>query len=701
MVTIVGLDFETYCDVDIKKHGLDRYVNDPSFTPLLACVQAVGWGGPSSFDFVLDTTAATDGLLRYLDEVIANGDSTVIAAYNAQFERAVLRHIGAPRTILRRVVDSAVVARIMGGADKLEFAAPQLLGTVKVTTGPDLIRLFSRPNEWNGGKAPTQDLILGDQQVYMKWMEFKRYCSVDADLSAEILETFWDQSSVQFEFAYEPITAAMNELGWKVDVDALHEMQLMYEHNVSQALAEFRKEFDPAGELNFNSNPQLQRWCEARGIKAKSFDEEHVEKMLRQITKRLDGLPPDHPKWQGYYEVKQMLLTKQALGGASLRKLATIENLIGPGNRLRYQYMHCGAGQTYRTSAKGVQMQNLKRLSEEVTDLDELLGMDVDNDSLGRNLRQLFTASEPDGFLIVGDFSSVESRGLAWVAGADWKVDAYRHGKDMYKVLASKFFNVDYDAVTKPQRQAGKVGELSCGYGAGPGAVQSFAADMGIELTEQDALDIVRDWRATNPEVVELWDKLDDGLKRAVSTRADHSVRLDSARVIRFKPIKTPQSLRNQHAGAVTIAMSLWIRNVLVFERVFQGCYSRGRNICYYKPSSLQKGELWRTGYKDPKTGEYRYYDLYGGKLAGILVQSMCRELFFRALRRLSMSLEQAHNANIIGQFHDEIVVDWVPGPLSLEATVALMNDAMTRVDSQFIGFPMNAEIKHAYRYIK
>ena len=112
---------------------------------------------------------------------------------------------------------------------------------------------------------------------------------------------------------------------------------------------------------------------------------------------------------------------------------------------------------------------------------------EIDNGTLAENLRQVFWSEDPQGALIVGDFSSVESRGLAWVAGADWKTEAYRAGKDLYKVQAASIFHKPYEAITKDERQTGKVGELSCGYGAGAGSVLRFAAKMGIEMTDTES----------------------------------------------------------------------------------------------------------------------------------------------------------------------------------------------------------------------
>ena len=145
-----------------------------------------------------------------------------------------------------------------------------------------------------------------------------------------------------------------------------------------------------------------------------------------------------------------------------------------------------------------------------------------------------------------------------------------------------------------------------------------------------------------------------------------------------------------------------------IMQRVFQGCYARGRQICYYKPSERKGGDLWIQSYWDPKTKQTRFYDIYGGKLAGILTQSFCRELFFQSLWKLESQLKGVPNVRVIGQFHDEIVMDWRPRKtggasteVSLTGATGIMNSAMTTVDTIFSRFPLDAEIKHDYRYIK
>ena len=161
-----------------------------------------------------------------------------------------------------------------------------------------------------------------------------------------------------------------------------------------------------------------------------------------------------------------------------------------------------------------------------------------------------------------------------------------------------------------------------------------------------------------------------------------------------------PTSLIAQVPNALSIEMVAWKKGSKIMARVFHGCYLRGRNIGYHKPSTLKGGKPWKNKYPDPKTKRLKYYELYGGKLAGILTQSLCREIFFESLDIISQALEKVPNATIIGQFHDEVIVDWVPGHMSKDEVMHILQHTMSR-SATHPELPMGVEVKHAYRYTK
>lgn len=695
----IGMDFETWGSEPLPTVGLDNYLHAGTFQPL-ACALVRQDSGLHEDVMVFDFVQRPEDYERFRRMLINNGGHVHFAAHNAGFERGVISTMGLDPLKLH-FIDSAVISRCMGAGSHLEAAAPQLLGIDKIEAGKDLIKKFSIPNERYNFRPPTAADVANDPD----WQDFLDYMVQDARASHRIArDHMWIG---MMERDYEEITAAMNQRGWKVDLDAVKEMQLRYLNNLASALEWFADNIDD--QLNLNSPLQLKEWCRARGMHATSFDEEHVNRYLDRVTKKLTDPNLDELKRDRLEEVRHMLQTKQTLGGSSLKKLKVILDTVGPDGVLRDQYMHCGAGQSFRTSGRGVQMQNLKRLPPQPRDIAELFDpMSVwTNDELAENLRQVFTAHHPQGALIVGDFSSVESRGLAYLAGEQWKLDAYHRGEDLYKVLAAKINHLDdWHQVTKEQRQSGKVGELSCGYGAGGTAVQGFAQKMGIEMSEDEAVQLVRDWRATNPMIVELWALLDQLLLAAVQSWGQGAIftaSLANNLSIEFDRGRTPLSLEKQHPGAKTISMRLYLRGQSrpVLERIFQGCYLRGNQVCYYKPSERRGGDLWSAWYIDPKTKQKRFYSLYGGKLSGILTQSFCRELFFIALKRVTEKVERP-GVRLIGQFHDEIVLDYDPlvAPYPVEIVKKELEQVMSN-PHPFKGFPLAAEVKHDYRYTK
>jgi DNA polymerase bacteriophage-type len=702
---LIGLDFETYGAVDLPKHGMHRYVGDKSFIPLIGSVtwrhkdhlpyQRMRW------DFTKIPTwsqAAAE-----LENIIGTRQ---IVACNAGFEKLVLGWFGLHYPA-SRFIDAAVVARGAGAGGHLEAAAPQLLGVDKMASGKGLMRLFSMPGKYQeeSGSPLFDHMVINDHPA--EWNEYGDYCDLDSELGLRIVED-WQHVLLPKELRYQELTLQMNCTGWPVDVEVVEEMHRRYLENQEQALYEFQLKRD-AADLNLNSLKQQKEWCLDRGVRANSFDEKNVERLLSRIEKKLEDQSLDQMKRLNYEDVRHMLRTKQILGGSSLKKLQVILNLVTEDpsgvQRVMDQYVHIGAGQSFRTTGRSIQMQNLKRLGSVVDDVDELVldpAADWDNDRLASNLRQCFTSSNEKGQLVVGDFKSVEARGLAYVAGETWKTLAFRKGSDLYKVAASKMYGVNYDDVTKEQRQVGKTGELACGYQSGAGAVKDFAAKMGVEMSEAESAKLVSDWRDANPEIVKLWNNLDNMLRLVVEGSQQERLMLaHTGMSVLLSAVHTPQSLVDQHPGAQTIEMWVTYPDGQPFlKRYFHGCYMRGRDVNYYKPSDRKTGDLWRTQYVNPKTKAMEFYKLYGGKLTGILVQSFCRELFMQSLDRVALWCDENENVSLIGQFHDEIVVDWVPGTVSLNHTLDVMEQLMSD-PGHIKGFPLAADIKHDYRYTK
>lgn len=695
---MIGLDFETYGTRNLPAVGLYNYTADEYFQPLLA---AVAYEGVVThvIDFSQDFEHALAELYG-LVVVPARERGHSIVAHNAGFERAVLRAVGYELPA-DAFIDSAVIARALGFGGSLEAAAPQMLDVEKLESGKELIKLFSI------GDGPFDPTVVTDNPD--EWDLFKTYCQVDAELSLRIaVDGLRTHPWLFEELDWSAMTMAMNDRGWPVDKELLDDVEWRYRHNVHMLEQDFRT-IDST--LNLSSHKQLVEWCRERGVRAKSFDEKAVAKLVMQVTKKLNQIPHDDPKAEGYQQVLYMLQTKQAMGGSSPKKLEKIRATMNEDHRLRDQYLHIGAGLTFRTSGRGVQMQNLPRLYGEGDDVAH--ARIWTNDEIAHNLRQVFRAHDEHGQIIVGDFASVESRGLAWQADEQWKLDIYRDGGDVYKQLAAQKFHVPYDEVTKDQRMFGKVGELSCGYGAGDGAVQSFAEGMGMQLSDTEAIDLVRGWRDANPNIVNYWRDLEATLNRLMALHVVQHYTPNKHMTLEMRLVGAPQSLIDQTEGAVTESLeySVWLDDSAAnpfMVRTIHGVHRDGRNVGYFRSTSRKTGDLWVDRYTDPKTGHVRKYSLYGGKLAGLLTQSLCRQLFFHALQDVEAWSQQYANLRVIGQFHDEIVVEWQPtkfvetdGRLCITLGEAQMIIRRTMSAELLEGFPMAAVVHSAPRYIK
>ena len=356
-------------------------------------------------------------------------------------------------------------------------------------------------------------------------------------------------------------------------------------------------------------------------------------------------------------------------------------------------------------------MQNIKKLDGNIRDVETLYDFNThwSNGDMAGQLRQVFKSRHPEGEIIVGDFAGVESRGLAYCAGEEWKLQVFRDGRDVYKELFVRFTGgkVKYEEVTPEQRPRGKYSELSCGYQASGSAVQDFMFRLGFVISLEEAAQNVVDWRGACPAIVDYWADLDTLIKDTVATFSVQEFKGAYGLVYRATPFELA-SMSAQHPGSVSVAVQIIRPNGKpMVTRFVHGLYFKGNKLCYYKPEDSLRGDLWKPTYKHPKLKDDNgnplevYYSIYGGKLAGILTQSMCREMFFESLEALGDALRPCPNALIVGQFHDEIGVDWRPAEdgWSRDEVIAAMEQAMTTCSLD--GFPLDAEIKSSHRYIK
>lgn len=751
---MIGLDYETYSDVNLKVHGLEPYMASENFRVLMASVDD-GEGGIGTFDFVFNCYREQDAMAdemeffrRGIDNEFLNtleeGDNKIVA-HNAPFERGVTERVWPGIIDWRRFVDSAVAARGLGADSKLLLASRQLTNSHKMEEGAGLIQRFCVPNDLYP-EGPTAELIEkhGDMD---KWLLFIKYCEMDATAGLDIYK-YWLEMAERFDLEmvareelFEQPTYVENINGWYVDLPLVKQMKNRGWAN--SVIAKKKFVLGGGAQLNFNSTPQMKQYCQERGYPVKSLDKYnrpvHIRKLKAKI-KTLDA-PDNGPQLKKAVEdLKDVLLmieTKSEIGGSALSKLPKIEELVSADGRLRHQYVHVGAGQTFRTAARGVQLQNIKRLGNDIKDMETVYDYSVpwSNTEMADQVRQVFKAESDEGKMLVGDFSGVESRGLAYQAGEDWKLQAFRDGKDVYCVLVTRFqayTHLTYEEVVdkegeyyKTLRPRGKYSELSCGYQASGKAVKNFMYRLGFDISLEEGAQNVNDWRGANPHIVDYWHGLDIILRRAIKTNRPTELPISYGMLVRVTPFALP-SMQAQHPGALSACVQILIPDEHYVDgrkkthkpyvtRFIHGLYFKDvegskPKLCYYKPAdTLGSGDLWTPDYADPdgsknkvtgKTNRF-LYGIYGGKLAGILTQSLCREMFMESSVILMTMLEKVPNAKLVGQFHDELVVEWNPmeAGYTEDHVKHLMTQAMTNTRLQ--GFPLDAEIKSAHRYIK
>lgn len=711
MSNVYGLDFETFSEVNLPLYGADNYRRHESFEPLCATLVYPD-GVKKRYNFVEDHEQMAV-LLNDLEE--AAEQNAQVACHNVGFERGVIDWMTQGQwTNMALFVDSAVMARMLGAGSRLAVASRQLTNAHKMEAGSNLMALFCWPHD--DYVKPDWEYI---QEHYAEeWEEFFLYCDVDAEGSKEIVdygielltdlcaEDIWPR-----ECELELLTYQQNRYGWKVDTESLEWMAKRSWANSEIAKAQFIASVGK--ELNFKSPQQLKKFAEERGVKYTSLDKYHAPIVYEEVVELFEQEQDPEQKEQ-YREVMTMLEIKLEIGGSTLTKIPTIQNRVDDKDVVHDVYVHSGAGQSFRTTSLGVQMQNLAKLSGEIRDLETLKDYSAEwsNTDMASQFRQVFTAHDPEGELIVGDFSAVESRGLAFLAGEQWKLDAYEKKMDVYKVLVTKYNNISYEEVTTEMRPKGKYTELSCGYQAGGKAVKDLMLKYGFRMQLEETTEWVTDWRAANPAVTQLWKDLDDLLKRVVASRTERTIQIANGLQVRMIPFQLPTVARIQPNSTSLCVQVLDSKSTPLVVRFIHGAYILDKGVAYYKASESLGLErpLWSNvnetatqkankGRKKGTNKKIVLNTIFGGKLTGILVQSFCRELFFDSLALLSERLEEVDNVNIVGQFHDEIVVDWRPGSWSLEKAMEVMEEAMSTCNIE--GFPLVADIKHAYRYIK
>jgi DNA polymerase len=549
------IDLETYAASDLKKQTVYSYAEDPSLE-ILMCA----W----SLEPYPDTVeiAVGEDHIREIPYLL-NVDMPIVA-HNAQFERVVLGAVfGEEYFPIERFIDTQAMAAEAGWPRKLEKLALALGVKPKDTAGTRLINTFSKPNR---GKR------IFPENKPDKWEEFKRYCVNDVETLIECYNALPEMTDM--ENRVYTADQRINDRGITVDLGLAREAVKAAEQNQAAQAEELMQ---ITGISNPRSNQQLLEWCQKSGLKKmRDLKAATVEKLLTQ------NLTP---------EQRRVLELRRDLALVASKKfIAALDSTCADG-RFRGGFQFFGA-HTGRWAGRRIQLQNLPRLAagnEEAAILDLMMGNGADAQTLKGLVRPLFV-----GPFTVLDYSAIEARVLAWLAGEQWVLDAFIKGRDIYVETAERM-----GGLTRAQ---GKVAVLALGYNGGINSLRV----MGAEGTDEELQVLVWQWRNANPKIVQFWKKVESAF------------------------------WSGGRAGRLVFEMRGKDRAMVL---------PGGRSLVYHNVKKSQK----RLTFDDPKG--YRT-DTYGGRLVENATQAVARDILAEALVRL-----EDRGYEVALHIHDEIGV--------------------------------------------
>ena len=603
---VMHLDLETYSSAPLPKCGVYRYCDSPDFEILLLSY---------AFD---DEPVVTVDLAcgeRLPDEFLqALEDPNVLKiAHNAAFERVCFsKYLGywLDPSQWRCTMVMAWYSTLPG---RLADVAVALNVTEKkMEEGKDLIRYFSvpcKPTKTNGGR--TRNL---PQHVPEKWATYKKYNAQDVETERAVYKALLSHPLPEHEWELYALDQRINDRGVRVD-------KLLVKQAMAVDLAFSRQAFQRAQELTGLENPgsvsQLKAWLANMDMPMESLS----KRIVQEKAAEAEGI------------VKELLELRLELSKTSIKKYEAMARTVCRDGRVHGTLQFGGASRTFRWAGRLVQLQNVpqnhlpdlklardivKRGDEEQL---EMLFGSVPG-TLSELIRTAFIPSEGCRF-IVADFSAIEARMLAWLAGEEWVLEEFRGKGKIYEATASRMFHVPQETIVKGHpnyeyRQKGKQAVLSCGYGGGVGALKA----MGAKMPEEEMQPLVDSWRAANPHIVQFWYALGNAASEVIEKH--NSVRVGKVKVY-------------------------WRDNRLLIR------LPSGRDLCYLSPRFVVNRFGSRgIGYLAASAnGKMELQETFGGKIVENCTQSIARDLLAHAMQNLEVA-----GYPIVFHVHDEAVME-------------------------------------------
>ena len=635
------IDIETYCEADIKKCGLYRYVSDPSFEILL-----IAWAtdeGDGFGETKLADLASGDPFPQELLDDFKDSNVTLIA-HNAAFERVsfsryLQQHYPGqylkPGTFLSP--DNWICTMVMAASLTLPMALKDV-GVVLRTTqqkdeeGKRLIKLFSapcKPTKSNGGRTRNLPHHLPED-----WAKFKYYCIQDVNTEVDIYKRLKRFPMPDREWHHYRVNERINDRGVRIDTE-LVQQAITCDLLLSDAM--ITKAYELTGLENPNSVSQLKTWLDERGISMDTLGKKNVTEMIGELDK--NGVDA---------EAMDMLKLRLQMAKSSVKKYQAAERCVCPDGRARGLFQFYGASRTGRYSGRNIQLQNLPQ--NHISTLDEartLVKMGCFDmvesiygntpDVLSQLIRTMLIPRDGCEF-IVADFSAIEARVLAWEAGEQWVLDAFKNGEDLYCATASQMFHVPVvkHGINGDLRQKGKIATLACGYGGSSGALISMGA-LQMGLKEEELPEIIDSWREANPKIVQYWWDVEKAAMQAFKTGG------------------------RQDIGRISFAFSsgtLWM------------VLPSGRKLAYLVPKQQPNrfGRMSLTYEGVGQNHKWARQETYSGRLVENATQAIARDILAEAMARI-----EDEGLNIVAHVHDGVIIEAPKGTYTVEEICQLM----------------------------
>ncbi|MFR7973747.1 MAG: DNA polymerase [Lacrimispora saccharolytica] len=623
----LSIDLETFSDIDISKSGVYKYAESDHFEILLFGVSIDG-GPVQVYDLACGDHVPEEILSALADE------SVIKWAFNAAFERICLSNwlkrshpeyflgYSIPEDPASQYLNpeswkcTMIWSAYMGLPLSLEGVGAVLkLQNQKLKEGKDLIRYFCtpcKPTKANGGR--TRNLPQHDSK---KWMRFKEYNLRDVEVEMAIKKRLAKYPIPDFIWDEYHLDQEINDRGIALDMNVVRNA-ISFDGRSRETLTASMQAI--TGLENPNSVQQMKEWLADQGVEADALDKKAVKELIRNSDNQT---------------VQTALMLRQQLAKSSVKKYQAMQNAVCTDGRAHGMFQFYGANRSGRWAGRLIQLQNLPQ--NHLPDLDQARQYVIDGDyemlellydSVPAVLSELIrTAFVPrSGYkFIVSDFSAIEARVLAHLAGETWRSRVFAEGKDIYCASASQMFGVPVEkhGINSHLRQKGKIAELALGYGGSVGALKSMGAlEMG--LSEEELQPLVNSWRASNPMITAFWWDVDRAVKTAITQRIPMEVRS-----IRF-----------------------FYKSGMLFIQL-----PSGRRLSYVKPriGINQFGGESVTYEGIGATKKWERIDSYGPKFVENIVQAISRDILCNAMKTL-------RHCFIVGHVHDELIIECRPG---------------------------------------